>query len=200
MLSLASRCSRTAAAAGIGRRPRSVPLARSTASRPSLSLFRCHRARLLSDEASGGGGGLLRRPVRKTVTPQERAELRAARRERATRLLQQQQEGGGQVGDAAAVVGGASSSGAASSTGRKASLVMSSRWVWYLGLGVPTALLVWGFQDENSPPAKFSRLIGLTGLVSGWTDQFAKPSFDKLLPDWSQVRAHAVLAHVALCT
>jgi hypothetical protein len=64
-----------------------------------------------------------------------------------------------------------------------------SRWAWYLGLGVPTALLVWGFQDENSPPAKLSRMVGLTGLIESYADRLAKPSFDKLLPDWSQVRA-----------
>jgi hypothetical protein len=63
-----------------------------------------------------------------------------------------------------------------------------SRWAWYLGLGVPTALLVWAFQDENSPPARLSRMIGLTGLIEGYADRLAKPSFDKLLPDWSQVR------------
>jgi hypothetical protein len=32
-------------------------------------------------------------------------------------------------------------------------------------------------------------MIGLTGLIRGYADHLAKPSFDKLLPDWSQVRA-----------
>jgi len=62
-----------------------------------------------------------------------------------------------------------------------------SRWIWYLGLGVPTGLVLWGVSDENSLPARFSRWIGLSGLVQNWTDEFAKPSFDKLLPDWSQL-------------
>lgn len=128
--------------------------------------------------------GASRRPIRKTVSPKERAELRSARKERATRTLQQQQQGG------ETVEGGATSAAAAASGSTTLSTTKSlamSRWIWYLGLGVPTVLLVWGFQDEKSPPAKFCKLIGLTGLVSGWTDQLAKPSFDKLLPDWSQV-------------
>jgi hypothetical protein len=43
-------------------------------------------------------------------------------------------------------------------------------------------------NDENSPPAKFSELIGLSRLIRNFSEDFAKPSHDKLLPDWSQVR------------
>ena len=42
-------------------------------------------------------------------------------------------------------------------------------------------------RDPDSPPAKFSELIGLTGLIKSFTDEIAKPSHEKLLPDWSQV-------------
>ena len=111
------------------------------------------------------------RPVRKKVTPQERAALRAARKERATAILQQQQKA--QDGAASAGIG-------------SRHLVMS-RWMWYVGVFVPSGLLAWGYNDENSPPAKFSQMIGLTKLITSLTDQVAKPSHDKLLPDWSQV-------------
>jgi len=100
-----------------------------------------------------------------------------------------QQQGGG---DAAAVsaegAGGAAAVAATSTSSKTPSSLAMSRWMWYVGLGLPTAIIVWGVQDENSPPAKLSNMIGLTGLISSWTDNFAKPSFDKLLPDWSQVR------------
>lgn len=112
--------------------------------------------------------------VRQQVTPQERAALRAARRERAAHILQQQNADG---------------AGAASAGGSRSATFFSSRWVWYASVGVPTALLVWGFNDENSPPAQLSEMIGLTGLIRSYTDDFSKPSYDKLLPDWSQVSA-----------
>lgn len=111
--------------------------------------------------------------VRKQISPQERSALRAARRERAAQLLQQQK----QAGDAAASSGG----------GVNSTRFLASRWIWYAAVGVPSAILVWGIGDENSPPAKFSKMIGLTGLIQSYTDQIAKPSHDKLLPDWSQV-------------
>jgi hypothetical protein len=64
---------------------------------------------------------------------------------------------------------------------------LASKWVWYAAVGVPTALLIWGLSDENSPPAKFTEMIGLTGFIHSFTDEIAKPSHEKLLPDWSQV-------------
>jgi len=113
--------------------------------------------------------------VRKQISRQERAALRASRRERAAQLLQQQQKDGA----------AAASSG---STGAVATRrFMASRWIWYAAVGVPSALLAWGFSDENSPPAKLSEAIGLTGLIRSYTDEIAKPSHDKLLPDWSQM-------------
>ena len=113
--------------------------------------------------------------VRKEISSQERAALRAARRERAALVLQQQQK---QAGDASV-----SSSGSIATK-----RFLASRWIWYAAVGVPSALLVWGLSDENSPPAKLSEMIGLTGMIRHYTDEIAKPSHDKLLPDWSQVR------------
>lgn len=115
--------------------------------------------------------------ARKQVSKAERAALRAARRERAATVLQQQQGGSG----AATAEGGSAVAGASKQ-------FMASKWVWYLGLGVPVGLLVWGFTDENSPPAKLADAIGLTAYLSSLNDEYAKPVHDKLLPDWSQVR------------
>ena len=110
------------------------------------------------------------------VTKSERLALRAARKERASQVLQQAK---GMEGEAAA---------AGSSSSSSARGVLSSKYLWYASVGVPSILLVWGFSDSNSPPAKFCRMIGLTGLVESYTQEIAKPSHDKLLPDWSQVR------------
>ena len=149
------------------------------------------RRRFLSTTTTSGGA----RPLRRTVGLEERAQLRAARKERATRLLQQQQQQ--QQHQLQAASEGTATSPAGSSAAVASSKPPSlawSRWIWYLGLGIPTGLLVWGFQDEASPPAKFAKFIGLTGLIQGYTDQLAKPSYDKLLPDWSQVRTHPSLS------
>lgn len=127
--------------------------------------------RYLSDAAASPAAA--KRPIRKSVTKEEREALRRARKEQAAKTLQSQ--GGGE---------GASQGSSASSA---VSLSTKSRWVWYVGVGVPTALLIWGVKDENSPPAKFSEMIGLTQLIRNFSEDFAKPSHDKLLPDWSQV-------------
>jgi hypothetical protein len=120
-------------------------------------------ARRFSDVGTG--------PGRRTISMEKRTALRAARRERANRFLAQ--ERGTPLGNSAtASIPGSS--------------MLATRWVWYLGVAVPTALLAWGYNDENSPPAKLSKAIGLTDRLTSWTDQFAKPSNDKLLPDWSQ--------------
>jgi len=120
--------------------------------------------------------------VRKEITKEERAVLRAARRERAAAVLQAQ----------TTATGGAAASSSSSTTSRLTSnKMMASRWIWYAAVGVPTTILVWGFTDENSPPARFSEMIGLTGFIQSYTDEIAKPSYDKLIPDWSQVRPQA---------
>ena len=130
--------------------------------------------RFLSDATAPVTKSSATRPIRRAVTQEERTVLRAERKERATRVLKEQQ-------------GGAAATEAASTGGASRTSLKFSRWMWYAGVGVPSALLVWGLNDHDSPPAKFSRMIGLTGLVSGFTDGIAKPSHDKLLPDWSQM-------------
>jgi hypothetical protein len=116
-------------------------------------------------------------PVRRSVSMEERAAHRAARKERSQKLLAQAR--GAPAEGEAATSTGASLPGAS---------ILSTRWVWYLGVAVPVGVLVWGYNDQKSPPAKFSRAIGLTDLLSSWTEDFAKPAHDKLLPDWDQVR------------
>jgi mitochondrial import inner membrane translocase subunit TIM50 len=137
---------------------------------------------------------VIRRPT--SITKQERAALRSARKEQASRLLQEQQQTGGTAAAATAPVTAAattstataaSSVATATTGGGRPSMLMSSRWMWYLGLGIPTGLLIWGLNDSDSPPAKFSQLIGLTSLIASYTDQIARPSHEKLLPDWSQM-------------
>jgi hypothetical protein len=64
---------------------------------------------------------------------------------------------------------------------------MDSRLVFGVGVGLPTALMAWGIADEESPPARLSKLIGLTGQIESWAEGFAKPSREKLLPDWQFV-------------
>ena len=148
------------------------------------------RRRFLSTTTTSAGA----RPSRRTVGLEERAQLRAARKERATRLLQQQQQQQQQLQSASEGTATSPAGSSAAVASSKPPSLAWSRWIWYLGLGIPTGLLVWGFQDEASPPAKFAKFIGLTGLIQGYTDQLAKPSYDKLLPDWSQVRTHPSLS------
>lgn len=152
--------------------------ARRAATQSSSLVFR--RCRYFSDVAAPSP--LPIRPIRKTVTKEERTALRAARKERAAKLLEQQ---GTVAADGSATT--AASGGATSSSGSIALSSKYSRYMWYASFTVPTALLVWGFNDKNSPPAKFADMIGLTNFISSFTEDFAKPSHDKLLPDWSQV-------------
>lgn len=104
--------------------------------------------------------------------------LRAARRERGRRVLQQQQQKS--QGQEVTV------EGTSSSAAPRPNLFMS-RWIWYVGVGLPTVLIGWAIQDENSPPAQFADMIGLKALIAGFANEISKPSHEKLLPDWSQV-------------
>lgn len=109
------------------------------------------------------------------ITAEERAALRAARRERGRQILQQQQNlDGAQVE-------------ALTATAKLHNRVAGSRWLWYVGIFVPTALVTWAVQDENSPPARLAESIGLAGWVRSKFEEMAVPQYDKLLPDWSQV-------------
>eukprot|EP00533_Pseudo-nitzschia_delicatissima_P005999 CAMPEP_0116104362 /NCGR_PEP_ID=MMETSP0327-20121206/14410_1 /TAXON_ID=44447 /ORGANISM="Pseudo-nitzschia delicatissima, Strain B596" /LENGTH=425 /DNA_ID=CAMNT_0003596599 /DNA_START=156 /DNA_END=1433 /DNA_ORIENTATION=- len=98
------------------------------------------------------------------VTAAERIALRAARKERASKLLN------------------LNASSEAKSRG-----FVGNKYFWYASFIVPSGILVWGLTDENSPPAQFADLIGLTGFLSTYIDDIAKPSHEKLLPDWSQM-------------
>jgi hypothetical protein len=125
-----------------------------------------------------GPSNVFTRPLRNTgITIAERAALRAARKERATKFMADQQ-----------VTTTTNVSGATGGTGRVTRTnLATSHFIWYLSVGIPAGLLIWGFNDENSPPAKFCRITGITSFIRSYTDEIAKPVYDKLLPDWSQV-------------
>ena len=103
------------------------------------------------------------RPTR-SVSAQERIALRAARKERAAKVL---------------------GTGTAAAAGGRG--FVGNKYFWYASVIIPSGILVWGLSDENSPPAQFCELIGLTGFLQKYIDGIAKPSHEKLLPDWSQV-------------
>jgi hypothetical protein len=136
------------------------------ASRPRL-LPAHHRALRFQSDAALSDATITMKPQRRPITLAERAALRQARREQATRILQQSQ------------------------LQTKASFLVP-RWVWTMAVAVPVGLFAWGYNDDTSPPAQFSQWIGFTAFVQSFTDQVAKPSHDKLLPDWSQVRNYYI--------
>ena len=94
-------------------------------------------------------------------------------------MQQQQQQQQQQAGSAAA----AAAAGGTSSSKKASSNLNWSRYVWYLGVAIPTGLIVWGFNDPNSPPAQLAQFMGITKLIT----EISKPTYDKLLPDWSQI-------------
>lgn len=106
-------------------------------------------------------------PPRKKVFKEERTAQRQARREQAVQSME-----------------GSANTSSKAAPAVPAKKPIDSRIAFGLGVGVPTALLAWGIADEESPPAQFAKMIGLTGLIEGYGDTFARPSRDKLLPDW----------------
>mmetsp|Transcript_688 Transcript_688/g.1084 ORF Transcript_688/g.1084 Transcript_688/m.1084 type:complete len:429 (-) Transcript_688:76-1362(-) len=106
-------------------------------------------------------------PPRKTVLKEERTALRQARRQQAVQSME-----------------GSANTSSKAAPAAPAKKPIDSRIAFGLGVGVPTALLAWGIADEESPPAQLAKMIGLTGLIEGYGDTFARPSRDKLLPDW----------------
>ena len=110
---------------------------------------------------------------RGTISKEQRAALRAARKEQAAQVIQ------GQASETAA-----SSQKVATSSSLSGSTV---RWMWYAGTGIPAFLLAWGIYDDESPPAMFAEMIGLTDLIRSSTQQFTDPISNKLIPDWSQM-------------
>ena len=122
-------------------------------------------------------------PIRNIgITVSERAALRAARKERATKFIAEQQ----QHQNTSTTTLSSSSNRGSSSSGRSTTLA-TSHYIWYLSIGIPTGLLVWGMNDEHSPPAQFCEMIGITQFIKHYTDEISQPVYDKLLPDWSQV-------------
>ena len=156
------------------------------------------QCRGLAVASSSSSACLLRRfasVARPPVSPAERAALRAARKERASKVLeqQQQQQKQPQPSTMSSSTTTTTSVGSASPGAR----TVLSRYIWYLSVGVPSILLAWGFSDENSPPAKFCRAVGLTGYIRSYTDEIAKPAHTKLLPDWAHVRLACSLCVLA---
>jgi hypothetical protein len=137
---------------------------------------------------------------RTPLPKEERVVLRAQRKERAAQFIQQAKGVDGGGSGASASSGAATASSKSSSTDAVARGLMSSKYIWYASIGIPSILLVWGFSDSDSPPAKLSKFIGLTGFIKKYTDEIAKPSHDKLLPDWSQVCRRAVVCFVFCLT
>jgi hypothetical protein len=144
------------------------------------SAMLAHQRALTTESSSVASRSVIRNV---NISKEERAALRAARKQRATMVLQQHQ----QQQAAQTVDNSASSSIAVSQSAPSSSRISYSRYIWYGMVGIPTSLLIWAFNDENSPPAQLSQAVGLTNLISYLTDSIAKPSHEKLLPDWSQV-------------
>lgn len=65
--------------------------------------------------------------------------------------------------------------------------MMDGRWVFGLGVGIPTILLGWGIFDDESPPAQFAKMIGLTNLISSYAEEYTRPNHAKLLPSWADI-------------
>jgi hypothetical protein len=118
--------------------------------------------------------------TRQVVSKEERALRRAARKERANAYMSSIGSGAAVNGSTATVGTKTTTSGGASSGGLPFD---ASRLGWYAAVLIPTAFIAWGVYDEDSPPAKLSRFIGLADRF----EEFAKPARTKLLPDWSQV-------------
>jgi len=108
-------------------------------------------------------------PIRKEVSLTERVALRAARKERGRKLLNP-----------------ANTSESATAGGTYISS-NALKYICYFIVVVPSGLFAWGYNDDDSPPAKFSEYIGLTGFISNYTDEVCKPTHEKLLPDWNQM-------------
>lgn len=88
--------------------------------------------------------------------------------------------------EGAAVEGGSASAAAVGKqqkTSASSPMFDATRLGWYAAVLIPTAFIGWGIVDNESPPAKLSRMVGLTDKI----DEFSKPSRTRLLPDWSQI-------------
>lgn len=131
-------------------------------------------------------------PPRRIVSPSERAQLRSARKKQADATLRQQKETVSQTSTTTTTSSQTHSD--FNTTYNQSTLLVSSKKPWDsrivygFGVGIPTVLLSWAIYDDQSPPAKLARTVGITGLIEDIAEDFAKPTRPKLLPDWSQVR------------
>mmetsp|Transcript_7092 Transcript_7092/g.14571 ORF Transcript_7092/g.14571 Transcript_7092/m.14571 type:complete len:459 (-) Transcript_7092:165-1541(-) len=122
-------------------------------------------------------------PTRQVVTKEERALRRAARKERANAFLSSSGTAEAGAVDAQGEKMFAGAPGAQAASGGSSPKFDASRLGWYAAFLLPTGFIGWGIYDEDSPPAKFSRYIGLTDQIQ----EYAKPARTKLLPDWDQI-------------
>ncbi|KAL3805671.1 hypothetical protein HJC23_005915 [Cyclotella cryptica] len=114
--------------------------------------------------------------TRQAVSKEERALRRAARKERANAYLSS-------IGSGGAAVEGSAAAGSTAATSGSGLPFDATRLGWYAAVVIPTAFIAWGVYDEDSPPAKLSRYVGLADRF----EEFSKPARTKLLPDWNQI-------------
>lgn len=118
------------------------------------------------------------KPIRQAVTKEERAARRAARKERANAFINT----GTAEGESIAATTTAGKQAQKTSMASSSSFDVT-RLGWYAAVILPTAFIGWGIADEDSPPAKLAKMIGLTDKI----EEFAQPARTKLLPDWNQI-------------
>lgn len=119
-------------------------------------------------------------PVRQAVTKEERSARRAARKERANAFVYSVGAAEGAAKGETAAVGNQVQKAATSASGP---MFHATRLGWYAAVLIPAGFIAWGIVDEDSPPAKLSRMAGLTDKI----EEFSKPVRVKLLPDWDQI-------------
>jgi len=118
---------------------------------------------------------------RQPVSKAERAQLRLARKTLAMNVLQSSK-----------ATGSTSSTTSTTTAAQSTSTIINSsnvKYLWYLGFGIPTGLVMWSIIDEkgNSPLNRLADWIGIKSYFEDFADFYAKPCRDKLLPDWSQM-------------
>ena len=118
---------------------------------------------------------------RQPVSKAERAQLRLARKTLAMNVLQSSK-----------ATGSTSSTTSTTAAAQSTSTIINSsnvKYLWYLGFGIPTGLVMWSIIDEkgNSPLNRLADWIGIKSYFEDFADFYAKPCRDKLLPDWSQM-------------
>lgn len=127
--------------------------------------------------------------TRQAVSKEERALRRAARKERANAYLSS-------IGSGGAAVEGSAAAGSTAASSVGGLPFDATRLGWYAAVVIPTAFIAWGVYDEDSPPAKLSRYVGLAERF----EEFSKPARTKLLPDWNQVSRLIIISSCLIMT